>query len=270
MNDIIFAGKLYRTYRVHRHQHKTWELVYCTGEKGKFIFDGLELAYSQGDIVVIPPDIPHANVGEGGFTNIYLNMVETTFSFSQPTLVSDDGNHSILHLFSDAYYLYSGDSKHRAALLSGYGDLIARYINVYQEAHPRNPAVDKLERSIRQNFGNANYVLDELLRSLPYCPDYLCRIFRKEVGMTPHKYLINLRLQAAADMLCSDFAEGGITEVACTCGFRNPLYFSRMFKQKYGVSPKEYYHQRLRSLSAAGEERTVTLSAEGDRPPYST
>lgn len=245
MNDIIFAGKHYTTYRVHRHQHKTWELIYCTGDHGKFVFEGMELAYGQGDIVVIPPEIPHENVSEEGFTNIYLNIEEATLSFNRPVLIRDDGNHSILHLFSDAYYLFSGDPERRTALLSGYGNLIIRYMAAYQAAHPRNQTVEQVERSIRQNFGNANYELDEMLRTLPYCPDYLCRIFRREVGMTPHKYLISLRLQAAADMLCSVYPEGGITEVSRSCGFKNPLYFSRMFKQKYGVSPKEYYQQQL-------------------------
>jgi len=245
MNDVIFAGKHFLTYNVSRHQHNSWELIYCTGESGKMIFDQGEMPYRAGDIVVIPPCTPHENVSVGGFTNIHLNIDDATLAFQQPMLVRDDGNQSILHLFSDAYYLYCGDPERRAALLSAYGNLIVRYMIAYRAAHPRNQMVEQIEQSIRQNYGNANYELDEMLHTLPYCYDYLCRIFRKEMGMTPHKYLTNLRLQAAADMLCSVFNDGSITEVAHTCGFRNPLYFSRLFKKKYGISPKEYYQERL-------------------------
>ena len=39
--------------------------------------------------------------------------------------------------------------------------------------------------------------------------------------------------------------DGSITDIAHLCGFRDPLYFSRMFKKKYNVSPKEYYRLRL-------------------------
>ena len=53
MNNIIFAGKHFLTYNVSRHQHDTWELIYCTGETGKFVFADLELPYSEGDVVVI-------------------------------------------------------------------------------------------------------------------------------------------------------------------------------------------------------------------------
>ena len=42
--------------------------------------------------------------------------------------------------------------------------------------------------------------------------------------------------------------DGNITQVAHLCGFRESLYFSRMFKKKYGVSPSFYYAERVRSL----------------------
>ncbi len=244
MNDIIFAGKHFLTYSVSRHKHSSWELVYCTGKSGKFVFEGLSLPYGVGDIVVIPPEMPHKNVSEGGFTNIHLNIVEATLPFRQPVLIRDDGNHSLLHLFSNAYYLYSGDPERRAALLSSYGNLIVRYLTLHQSIHPKNRVTEEIEQSIVQNYGDSNYELDAVLRAYPYCYDYLCKIFRKEVGMTPHKYLTSLRLQAAADMLCSDFNNGRIAEIALLCGFRDSLYFSRLFKKRYQVSPKEYYQQK--------------------------
>ncbi|MBR2055296.1 MAG: AraC family ligand binding domain-containing protein, partial [Clostridia bacterium] len=62
MNDIIFAGKHFLTFNVSRHKHESWELVYCTKDAGKFIFDDrMELPYAAGDIVVIPPEVPHEN-----------------------------------------------------------------------------------------------------------------------------------------------------------------------------------------------------------------
>jgi len=45
-------------------------------------------------------------------------------------------------------------------------------------------------------------------------------------------------------MLRSQYNDGNVTEVAHLCGFREPLYFSRMFKKKYGLSPSFYYTAR--------------------------
>lgn len=254
MNNIIFAGKHFLTYTVNRHQHDTWELVYCTGETGKFVFADLELPYSEGDVVVIPPNVPHENISEHGFTNVHLNIGDATFAFRQPVVIRDDGNQSLLHLFSDAYYLFRGDPERRAALLSSYGDLIVRMLITYGEKHPKNRVAEMIEQSIRQNYANANYELDEVLHTMPYCYDHLCKVFRKEMGATPHKYLTNLRLQAAADMLCSGYNNGNITEVAHMCGFHNPLYLSRLFKKKYGVSPREYYHLKMEEEAHASTD----------------
>ena len=245
MNDIVFAGKHFRTHHVSRHQHANWELIYCTGDSGTMVFDALRLPYKAGDIVVIPPNTPHGNVSTGGFTNIHLNIADATLAFSQPVLIRDDGNGSVLHLFADAYYLFCGEPARRAALLTAYGNLIVRWMITYHEAHPKNRVVEQIEQSIVQNYADASYGLEELLHTQPYSYDYLCKVFRMEMGMTPHKYLTNLRLQAAAEMLCAGSNNGNITEAAHRCGFKNPLYFSRLFKKKYGVSPKEYYQQKL-------------------------
>lgn len=245
MNTIIFAGKHFLTCNVSRHQHETWELIYCTGKMGKLIFADFVLPYAEGDVVVIPPHTPHENVSENGFSNVHLNIGDATFNYHHPVLIRDDGNQSLLHLFSDAYYIFCGDPEKRSALLSAYGDLIVRMLSAYGETHPRNRTVEVIEQSIRQNYANANYKLDEVLHTMPYCYDHLCKVFRKTMGMTPHKYLMNLRLQAAADALCSGLSNGNITEIAHMCGFHNPLYLSRLFKKRFGLSPREYYRQQL-------------------------
>ena len=55
MNDIVYAGKHSVTFRVPRHEHDTWELIYCTGQGGELRFDDFTLPYAVGTIVVIPP-----------------------------------------------------------------------------------------------------------------------------------------------------------------------------------------------------------------------
>ena len=247
MNSIIYAGKHFLTQCVSLHKHSTWELVYCTGRSGRFIFDTLEIPYAEGDIVVIPPETPHENVSENGFTNIHLNIDAVMLPFHKPALIRDDSNQALLHLFSDAYSLFCGEPERRAALLDAYGSLIVRCMAAYHTARPKNRIAEQIEQSIVHNYADANYDLDAVLHSMPYSYDYLCKMLRRELGMTPHKYLTNLRLQAAAGILCSVRSNGSITEVAQLCGFRNPLYFSRLFKKQYGVSPKEYYHQKMKA-----------------------
>ncbi len=242
MNDIVYAGKHSVTLSVSRHAHNTWELIYCTGGQGHFDFDNdLTIPYEKGTIVIIPPNTPHSNGSSEGFTNIHLNMSNTTMNFKAPFSIMDDSNQFIYNAFSAAFFHFYGDPDRKPMLLSAYGDLIACYLSAYRKVNRLSPIVEEIESNIIQNYPDCNYMLDEYLLSLHFSYDYLRKLFKKELGVTPHKYLQDKRLKTAADMLRSNYSDSGsIAEIAQTCGFREPLYFSRMFKKKYGVAPSYY------------------------------
>ncbi len=245
MNNIVYAGKHSVTLTVSRHAHDSWELVYCTSGKGHFDFDDSTLPYEKGCIVVIPPHVPHSNTSSEGFTNVHLNMTNTTLTFKAPLIIKDDSNQFILNAFSAAFFHFYSDPERRTMLLSAYGDLIACYLSAYQNVHQLSPIVEEIESNIIQNYPDSNYMLDEYLRSLHFSYDYLRKLFKKELGVTPHKYLHDKRLKTAADMLSSSYSDSSsIAEIAQSCGFREPLYFSRMFKKKYGVAPSYYLNSQ--------------------------
>ena len=241
MNDIVYAGKHSVTFRVPRHEHDSWELIYCTGLEGELRFDEFTLPYGVGTVAVIPPFTPHSNVSQNGFTNIHVNMANAALNFHRPMAIQDDGNRSILSVFSGIFFQYYEHSEQRETLLNAYGNLLAAYLMAYQEASPHSKIVQQIEGHIIRHYSDPAYALDDYLHSLPYNYDYLRKLFQKELGMTPHKFLTDRRLQTAAGMLRSQYNDGNVTEVAHLCGFREPLYFSRMFKKKYGLSPSFYF-----------------------------
>ena len=70
MNEIVYAGKHLLTYAVSSHRHSDWEFIYCTGGEGRLVFNEYSIAYQAGDVVIIPPMVPHRNESEQGFTNV--------------------------------------------------------------------------------------------------------------------------------------------------------------------------------------------------------
>jgi len=68
--------------------------------------------------------------------------------------------------------------------------------------------------------------------------NYLCRIFKKETGTSIKKFLIRYRLGVAATKI--RLSKKTFKEIASEIGFEDSLYFSRLFKRQYGVSPSEY------------------------------
>lgn len=264
MNEIIYAGRHSVTYDVPRHSHSTLELVYCTGGKGQFIFEEtygyesasikqkseerktapnttVQLPYKEGEIVVIPPRLSHSNASDTGFTNIHINLGEPTVTYTEPTLLRDNANHFLLNAFSAAYYHFTALDGRPQALLNAYGQLLACYLDNCQDEKRHGRVTEDISKTIIENYQNPDFALDDYLRSLPFSYDYLRRLFKNEMGVTPHRYLTDRRLNAAANMLSMGQDDQSISSIALSCGFRDALYFSRSFKKQFDVSPSEYF-----------------------------
>ena len=67
---------------------------------------------------------------------------------------------------------------------------------------------------------------------------YLCRVFKEETGVNINTYINNLRMAKAVRLL--EDKNYYIKEVAISVGFDDQLYFSRLFKKYYGVTPSQY------------------------------
>lgn len=67
---------------------------------------------------------------------------------------------------------------------------------------------------------------------------YLRKLFLEKYGKTPHRYVIDLRMARARQLLAD--AALTVTEISEQCGFSNPYHFSRSFKSRVGITPGEY------------------------------
>ena len=245
MNDIIYVGKHLRTYSVNKHQHDSWEIVYCTGGNGVFVFDDFSLEYSRGDIVVIPQETIHSNGSEKGFTNIHINLANATFPYKTAVKITDDSEKHVLNAFNDAYYYYNTDLSKKALILSALGNLIANFIIAFYSTKPLTHIVEVIRDNIVNNFPDSDYELDTYMKTLPFSYDYLRKLFKSEIGTTPHGFLTAMRMQTAEKLLCTmDGEEYNVTRIAQMCGYDELLYFSRVFKKHYGCSPYNYAKQK--------------------------
>lgn len=78
-------------------------------------------------------------------------------------------------------------------------------------------------------------------------PEHVSRVLKKCTGRTPTQLINDARLTESAQRLCMTSDE--ILEIASACGFDNPAYFYRLFKQKYGQPPRRY---RVANRAVAG------------------
>lgn len=99
-------------------------------------------------------------------------------------------------------------------------------------------AVKRAKVHLDANFAS-DVSVPALARELRLSPNHLSTIFRRESGMSVLQYVIERRIEAACKMLAGD---GGLSikEVAAAVGFRDQLYFSRVFKARTKVPPSVF------------------------------
>mgnify|MGYP000206372487 CR=1 FL=1 len=76
------------------------------------------------------------------------------------------------------------------------------------------------------------------LAALADCTEYyVIRLFKKHTGMSPHAYLVQLRLEKARRLLGAGVA---IADAAFCAGFTDQSHLTRKFKERYGLTPGDY------------------------------
>jgi len=90
---------------------------------------------------------------------------------------------------------------------------------------------------IHNNYMN-NIALADIARNASLNGRYLSKIFQDEMGETPIRYLNNLRLRKAKALL--EKTTLSIGEIATLTGFLDPLYFSKVFRANYKISPRAF------------------------------
>ncbi len=143
-----------------------------------------------------------------------------------------------------AHYFNCQDPKKDIALRA-LGELLCAYVNLAQSSAKRfSPVVASVRESADKNLTDSAYSLEDFLKKLPLNYDYVRKLFKKETGETPHAYLLRRRMELAANLLSGAFANKysnySVSQVAEACGFSDPLYFSRVFKKYFGMSPSGY------------------------------
>lgn len=102
-----------------------------------------------------------------------------------------------------------------------------------REIHP----VQAAKQYIQQNYGKT-ITLSEVAEKLNFSSVYFGNMFKKHTGKTFNAYLTDVRMEQAKQLLKRQ--EYTISEIAGMVGYQDIKYFSKTFKNIYGVKPSEY------------------------------
>jgi two-component system, response regulator YesN len=100
-----------------------------------------------------------------------------------------------------------------------------------------NPIIKKVCEYIRDHISE-NISLDQMALVAQVSPFYLSKLFKEEKGETFINYISDLRLEKAKQMLTTTTTT--IKEISTDIGYNDQNYFSKLFKNKFGISPTEF------------------------------
>ena len=98
--------------------------------------------------------------------------------------------------------------------------------------------VDSAVKYIEENYADEELSLNQLASHVNVSPNHLSTIFSQQTGKTFIKYLTEYRMDKAREMLkCTSMRSSEISEAV---GYKDPHYFSYMFKKTVGMTPTNY------------------------------
>jgi AraC-like DNA-binding protein len=126
-----------------------------------------------------------------------------------------------------------------SSLLEIFSELARKH--VYVPASIQQTGMEKSRIKRVRDYLHANYerevTLDDLAGLVRSSPYHLLRTFRESVGLTPHAYLIQIRVEEGRRLLR---AGNPISDVSFSAGFTDQSHFTRHFKRIMGVTPGQY------------------------------
>ena len=264
-----------RLQRPFIHWHPELEIMFI--EEGTTVhqLDGQTLTLHPNDILIIAPNTVHS-------LNAYTTEISTWSMVIVPEAIAMPPTHIFQKEFVEPLQqgrlmmptvLHPGEPAHTVLLplLQQLQDCLI-YTDNYKMnrfsaamaictaltafcriADNRAPAPELPHRAVRacMHYIQHNYsqslTLAALAEQVQLQPDYLCTLFKKHTGQTVVEYITKIRVEAAAQLLCT--TDLPTNKVAERCGFRSECLLYKYFKVAKGMTPKAYRKQQLQQTT---------------------
>jgi AraC-like DNA-binding protein len=111
------------------------------------------------------------------------------------------------------------------------------------ESGQKDLFMTKLQNVMNQQMDNNTLTVDELVEEMNMGRTVFFNKLKNLTGLSPVEFIREMRIKRAAQLL--EDRKYNITEVTYMVGMNDSRYFSKCFKNTYGVTPSEYRKQRL-------------------------
>jgi len=125
-----------------------------------------------------------------------------------------------------------------AQLLSAVAIALQKTANVPSKIPSNYGRFTKIVTYIKKNI-DRDIKLAEMARVMNMNSSYFCRAFQQEIGISPHQFILQLRIEKAKELLKKS-PQISILDIALSCGFSSQSVLNKHFRKFVGTTPTQY------------------------------
>lgn len=220
------------------HKHPQVEIIHFLQGEGTLYTREARYSYSPGTIFILPPGVEHGSDSISPTVRFWL-QAELPFlmNLSRPVVFSDNSEGEGAALARMILRNRYGDPDYLDALCAAYGRFALHDLRLEDDLAR---AVEQVIRRISEGCSDPEFSPAAALRESGYAEDYIRAHFHARLGRTPGRFLTELRIRLARELMETYGDRLSLAQVAEQCGFNDYAYFSRKFRQVTGLSPREW------------------------------
>lgn len=210
-------------------------LVLRLGSDAKLCIGDKILLSNSNDITYMPANTPYSATYSDDGEMIFIHFTESVPFFSSVQNFTLHHFEHIYSLFSKLVSLYCAKSQnYKIESASVFLQIIA-YLSSLKSSASTNASFEKAISIFKEEYKNSALTVTSVCQRANISSSHLRKLFGEEFGMSPIRYLNELRIDHAQKMLYTNYCT--VEKAAYESGFSDYRYFSRVTKKLRGCTP---------------------------------
>lgn len=252
-DDILYISlsEIEDDFQSNLHSHPNIEVLLFIDGKGYIQTTTDKIPVQKSDVIIINKKCNHVETSSGlkfyalGINNVSMYLEDIfTNNFIHYTLTSSEYEtfHTLYKLIYQENLIKHNHSKQITRnSVDTIFLLLANKYNILLKNTIKSKSESDLVSNIKQiieNYYYQDFDLDDISNRLSQSKSTICHEFKKNTGMSIIQYRIKKQLEESQNLL--SITDMSISQIASLVGFDSTSYFTKIFKQKYGITPKEF------------------------------